>query len=368
VYGFGRKPRYYKWTTPIEHQLFAANKEFGDSMEDDSGRSLISIEKSKSLNPAGKPITVEAWIKAEKLNGVILARGGNALGYVLYLQGGKPHFAIRADNKLTTVEAAEKITQKWMHLAGVLTADKKLHIYVDGDFAGMTKAPSLIANDPSEAMQIGLDDGSTVGDYGGSFGFKGLIDEVRIYHRALGAGEIKKHAKASRSGDRAGMVLYYSFDKGNAVDESGNKNHGNVEGTVSVQGRFGQAMKFTGSAGSVPGFVVKHNWTQDVPMIARAMVLAGGTLFIAGPPDLIDEPQAFRQIDEPKIKRNLANQSAALEGDKGALLLAVSAAEGKTLAQYDLDSPPVFDGLVAANGRLYMTTVNGQVVCFQPDQ
>ena len=26
IYGFGRKPKYYRWTTPIEHQLFAANK------------------------------------------------------------------------------------------------------------------------------------------------------------------------------------------------------------------------------------------------------------------------------------------------------------------------------------------------------
>ena len=26
VYGFGRKPKFYRWTVPIEHQLFAASK------------------------------------------------------------------------------------------------------------------------------------------------------------------------------------------------------------------------------------------------------------------------------------------------------------------------------------------------------
>ncbi|KKM85644.1 hypothetical protein LCGC14_1286940, partial [marine sediment metagenome] len=26
VYGFGRKPKYFSWTTPIEHHLFAADK------------------------------------------------------------------------------------------------------------------------------------------------------------------------------------------------------------------------------------------------------------------------------------------------------------------------------------------------------
>ena len=161
------------------------------------------------------------------------------------------------------------------------------------------------------------------------------------------------------------MVLYFSFDKGNAIDESGNKNNGSIEGATPVKGRFGQAMKFTGSAGSVPGFLVKYKWTQDIPLITRAMVLAKGTLFVAGPPDLIDEPQAFRQINDPKIQRSLANQEAAIKGDKGAQLLAVSATDGKTLAQYSLDSPPVFDGMAAASGRLYMSTVNGQVICFE---
>ena len=368
VYGFGRKPQYYRWTTPIEHQLFAASKDFGAPAEDDSGRSLISIEKSESLNPGGKPVTVEAWIKAEKPSGVILARGGGVQGYSLYLQGGKPKFAIRADNKLTTVGANVRIVGKWVHLVGVLTTDKKLHIYINGELKASSKAPGLIAKDPAEAMEIGADDGSTVGDYTAPFGFNGLIDEVRVYHKALSAAGIKKNAETSQPVDQEGMVLCYSFDKGNALDESGHRNHGKTEGVASVKGRYGQAMKFTGSAGSVPGFEVQHEWTQDIPLLARAMVLAGGTLFVAGPPDLVDEPKAFSEINDPKTKRILAEQAAAIKGDKGALLLAVSAVDGKTLAQYDLDSPPVFDGMAAANERLYMTTVNGRVVCFQPDK
>ncbi|OHB75287.1 MAG: hypothetical protein A2Z25_12770 [Planctomycetes bacterium RBG_16_55_9] len=368
VYGFGRKPEYYKWTTPIEHQLFAAKKDLGVSAEGDSGRSLINIEKSKSLNLTNKPITVEAWIRTQKPGGVILARCGSALGYTLYLQGGKPQFAVRADSTLASVGADVRVVGKWVHLAGVLSMGKELQIYVDGNLAASAKAPGLIATDPQEAMEIGADEGSTVGDYTGPFGFSGFIDEVKVYHQALSAAEIKKHAGATRPADQTGMVLYYSFDGGNALDESGNENHGRIEGAVPVEGRFGQAIKFTGSAGSVPGFAVRHQWTQDVLLIARAMVLANDTLFVAGPPDLVDEPQAFKQIDDPKIKRSLADQAAAFDGDKGALLLAVSAADGKTLARYDLDSSPVFDGMAAAAGRLYMSTVNGQLICFQPKE
>ena len=92
----------------------------------------------------------------------------------------------------------------------------------------------------------------------------------------------------------------------------------------------------------------KYRWTQELPILARAMVLAPNTLFLAGPPDLF-------ATDDP---------SAALEGKKGGRLCVVAAADGKQLAQYELESPPVFDGMAAAGGRLYLATCDGRVLCF----
>ena len=43
---------------------------------------------------------------------------------------------------------------------------------------------------------------------------------------------------------------------------------------------------------------------------------------------------------------------------------AVSASTGKKLAEYKLASLPVWDGMVAANGQLYLTTLKGDVVSF----
>jgi hypothetical protein len=262
--------------------------------------------------------------------------------------------------------AKKKAVGQWIHLAGVLTPDKELRIYVNGELSASAKASSLITANPAEAMEIANDEGSKVGNYGDPFGFKGLIDEVSVYHRALGEAEIKKHASARRqtAKDKSGLVLHYSFDKGNASDASGNKNNGKVEGATATQGKFGQALRFTGRASvSASGFLVKHNWTQDLPIFVRAIVLAGETLFVAGPPDLLDEQQAFRQIDDPSIMQNLEDQSSSYKGERGAILMAVSAADGKTLAQYDLDNPPVFDGLIAAGNRLYIATTDGQVMC-----
>jgi hypothetical protein len=87
-------------------------------------------------------------------------------------------------------------------------------------------------------------------------------------------------------------------------------------------------------------------WTQWLPVRIRAMVKAGETLFVAGPPDVLDPKDPY----------------AAFELRKGARLVAVSAADGKKLSETELEYPPVFDGLIAANGRLFASLEDGSIV------
>ena len=77
------------------------------------------------------------------------------------------------------------------------------------------------------------------------------------------------------------------------------------------------------------------------------MVKAGDILFVAGPPDVLDPNDPY----------------AAFEARKGAQIVAVSAEDGKKLAEYKLESPPVFDGMITANERLYIATTDGRVLC-----
>ena len=97
------------------------------------------------------------------------------------------------------------------------------------------------------------------------------------------------------------------------------------------------------------------------------MVLAGSTLFAAGPPNLLDEVKAVKATD-PETLEQMAEQEAAYEGRRGALLAAVSAADGKRLRVYRLDSMPTFDGLAAAQGKLYYSTSDGKIVCLGSGQ
>ncbi|MCK4293189.1 MAG: PQQ-binding-like beta-propeller repeat protein [Planctomycetes bacterium] len=375
VYGFGRKAKYYRWTTPIEHHLFADEKGTPRSRAPAAktakgpGGPWISIENSPSLDPTGKALAVEAWVKADKPNGVVLARGGPSQGYALVVRSGRPRFVVRANEKVSSVTAGQRVVGKFVHLAGVLTADKKLKIYIDGKLAATAEASGLIGSDPAQGMGIGADDESAVGEYNAPLPFTGLIDEVRVFYGSVSDDEIQKHsiAPGRLEADAAKLVLCMSFDKGRAADESGNGNHGRIGGLKTEKGRFGSAMKFTGaggkSGGGRPGPTFEHRWTQDQPIFVRAMVLAGKTLFIAGPPDIIDEDEMAKSLDDPGAAAKLAEQDAALDGQKGALLRVVSAADGKGLAEYKLESIPVWDGMAAANGRLYLSMTNGRILC-----
>ena len=110
---------------------------------------------------------------------------------------------------------------------------------------------------------------------------------------------------------------------------------------------------------------VKTKWVMlNPPLHARAMVLAGKTLFVAGPPDVVDEEQAFLRPDDASVRAKIAGEVAALDGEKGALMWAMSASTGRRLALTKLDALPVWDGLAAANGRLFLSTKAGEVICF----
>lgn len=90
-------------------------------------------------------------------------------------------------------------------------------------------------------------------------------------------------------------------------------------------------------------------WTNWLPVRIRAMVKAGDTLFVAGPPDVFDPKDPY----------------ASFETRKGAKLLAVSANDGKKLSETSLECPPVFDGMIAANGCLFASLRDGSVVCMK---
>jgi len=92
----------------------------------------------------------------------------------------------------------------------------------------------------------------------------------------------------------------------------------------------------------------KQTWAHRIGVRVNAMVITDGLLFVAGPPDVVD-------ANDPL---------GAFEGRKGGVLCAIDPATGEGTWKCELPAPPVFNGMIAANGRLYVAMQDGKVACF----
>ncbi len=123
------------------------------------------------------------------------------------------------------------------------------------------------------------------------------------------------------------------------------------DATVYGYGRDGVHWSNQLQDGAYRLFAVKRGdsapqWTARLPIVARAMVLSGDVLFLAGP------------AAQPALWACEDDQEQTSE------LLAVSTADGSVLSRHELPGVPVFDGLAAADGRLYVSLTSGAVACF----
>jgi len=373
VYGYGRQPKYFKWTLPMEFHLFSSPKEVaaGSPGEERSREpSIIRLPNAEVLHPEGKPVTVSAWVKTKDSDGVILARGGDHHGYCLCIQDKAPCFGVRVDGQTGEVGANFPLQDEWTHLAGVLGEDGTLRIFVNGRLAAETEGIGLLSRNPAEAMQIGGEEGSVVLDGLNELGFAGAIDEVRVSYREWTETELQSvlHGAEETPESREGLVLHLPLDDGKASDVSGNRLRGEIQGTQRVKGVSKEALQFTGV---LPDQDTEHppfNWTVDTSILVRAMALGEDILWVAGPEDVLDEPKALaalkKEETEKEAKEGILEQMNAWCGVKGGVLRSVSAENGTTKWETSLDALPVWDGLTLARGSLFLACEDGTLRCF----
>ena len=293
--------------------------------------------------------------------------------YALTIEGRKPSFHVRAANELATATADIRLPNGWCHLAGVLGADKSLKLYVNGKLQAKSESKALIATNPAQPLEIGGDNGGSVGDYKSPSPLVGAVDEVRIFHRELTAAEITEAhddpEKSRRLSAEAQVAL--TFDNGSARDDSGHKNDGDLNGQPTGQGRIGTCVLFpklaaaAGGNAKPPSLHFEHQWTQFSPVFCRSMVLGKDSLLYAGPPDFLDEEYAFERLaaKDPAIHAQLQKQDDALEGKLGFQLFAVSLKDGRSVSNVQIKCTPVWDGMSTAYGRIFVATIDGKVLC-----
>ena len=90
-------------------------------------------------------------------------------------------------------------------------------------------------------------------------------------------------------------------------------------------------------------------WEQKIPVRVRAMVVAGEHLVLAGPPDTVPSADPY----------------GSFEGRLGAVLWVVSTKDGSKVSEIKLPVLPVFDGMAAATGKLFVAMTDGKILCFE---
>ncbi|HID76944.1 MAG TPA: methyltransferase domain-containing protein [Planctomycetaceae bacterium] len=88
-------------------------------------------------------------------------------------------------------------------------------------------------------------------------------------------------------------------------------------------------------------------WSVTLAMYPRAVLRAEESVLLGGTPEAATP----------------AELAPTYAGKRGGLLQAFSVQDGSKRAERRLESPPVWDGMAAASGRLYLATMDGHVVC-----
>jgi hypothetical protein len=173
---------------------------------------------SLNTNPI---ITLCAWVRPEAGSSedfmVVVAgdNGGWDRGFDLGRDGSTQ---VHEGNRATNISTAIPF-DTWSHVALVYSATDIL-LYVNGELIWQKGGPAVGWDEGNWC--IGRNNAS-----GGHWPFKGAIDDVRIYGRALSASEVVRLCNPPEEA----LIAYYPFN-GDASDLSGSGNDGTVVGCV----------------------------------------------------------------------------------------------------------------------------------------
>jgi len=138
------------------------------------------VEGTDAPNVANHGFTVSAEIEPFAANGVIVAQGGAANGYSLYLDEGKVTFALRAGGTLSSIVARESLPEGRHKVEAQISADGAVKLLVDGKLAGEGKAAALLKRQPREGLTVGSDGKGAVGEYKAPYQFSGKVENVSV--------------------------------------------------------------------------------------------------------------------------------------------------------------------------------------------
>ena len=212
------------------------------ALEFNGSGDYVEIPSSPSLDIRGS-LTLSAWVKNDGDNdGQIIWRGDNQLGkdpYQLHVANNRMKFRLNPlDGNVTyNAESTETLDSNW-HLwtATYDSKAKTMCLYKDGQLESTAEAPIGFEYDTSNMWNV-------IGavDFGNWQHFRGAIDEVRIWNRALTLREIQQAADGIYITNAPELVAHWNF----------NEAEGNTIHDISPNNNLGQLHTWTGRIGYI---------------------------------------------------------------------------------------------------------------------
>ncbi|MCI0682547.1 MAG: Ig-like domain-containing protein [Gemmataceae bacterium] len=161
---------------------------YGNALSFNGTSNYVTVADANSLDLT-TGMTLEAWVRPTSLSGwttAILKERPSGLAYSLYVSDdtGRPPagYIFRSGSDVSVIGTSAVPLNTWTHLTTTYDG-ANLRLYVNGVQAA-TRAVTGAITASANALRIG---GNTIwGEY-----FSGLLDEIRVYNRALTAGEIQ---------------------------------------------------------------------------------------------------------------------------------------------------------------------------------
>lgn len=127
-----------------------------------------------------RPLAISVQVRTGSDSGVLVAQGGSAHGYSLFVRDGRLVFALRRGGKLTTVISEQPLPAAPWDLRVVMAKAGQVQMRVNGHHAGSGSVGGLLETQPIDGLQVGSDTGGAVGDYEAPNAFRGTIERVVI--------------------------------------------------------------------------------------------------------------------------------------------------------------------------------------------
>jgi hypothetical protein len=164
--------------------------QLGKALDFDGVDDYVEVPHSAALIPTTGRATVSVWIDAKRHTGPggstwqgILAKGGAPRLYNLYTEAsGVLHFSTGPSGAyIGPLSTGHVPLNEWVHVAVVV--DGRDYFYINGESAGVAGEGATVPTGGTAAL--------TIGQTGESNFFLGMIDDVRLYDRALTAEQVK---------------------------------------------------------------------------------------------------------------------------------------------------------------------------------